>query len=536
MDSGDQQLGVELDAATRARRPLGAALAVAFFLVGLASLDDYGITWDESNSYVAGLQNLEMVRGVLVGEETPDWPFQEIPGYQFVFDALRSLFATQANALFFEPISPLGFHLFNLLLASASLWLLYRLIFELTGRNRIALLGALALAAFPKFLAHSQNNPKDLIALFCFNVSLLLVVRAACRPLRFSVPAGLGLGLALASHVLSVFAIFIAAVWMLAVGKGAWRQRFLRLATVAAVAAPTALICWPWLWAETGARLQWMVEHLTSFTPDEVVLYLGTLYPRADPPWHYSPVLLAASTPLLFLITASIGAFQIRPGAAGRRLAQLALLWVAVLLVSDLLAPSHYGGVRHLLPILPPMAGLVALGINTVWERIRSGSRLAGSLLGIALAAGSVALAVDLVRSHPYHDAYLNVVGRFVWADEPERSLELEVWGGVYKEGAEWLLEHAERGGAVVVPIASHCTLPYLEDRMPVYEMLPSEVEERPIYLMVMTRVSEYTPLIRRATEQLDPIFSVRRGNATYLEIYRLLDGASGSRGGNHGV
>ena len=160
MDRGDPQLGVELDAPTRARRPLGAALAVAFFLVGLVGLDDYGITWDENVSYEAGLQNLEMVRGVLLGEETPGWPFQEILGYQFVFDTLRALFTTQANALFFEPRSLLGFHLFNLLLASASLWLLYRLILELAGRDRIAVLGALALAAFPKFLLTRRTIPR----------------------------------------------------------------------------------------------------------------------------------------------------------------------------------------------------------------------------------------------------------------------------------------------------------------------------------------------------------------------------------------
>ena len=196
---------------------------------------------------------------------------------------------------------------------------------------------------------------------------------------------------------------------------------------------------------------------------------------------------------------------------------------------ADLLAPSHYGGVRHLLPILPAMAGLAALGIDTVWERIRLGSRSARIVLGIALATGTVTLAVDLVRSHPYHDAYLNAVARFVWADEPERSFELEIWGGVYKEGAEWLLENAERGGVVVVPIAMHCARPHLQGRMPVYATLPREVGDRPIYLMIMTRLSDYTPLIRSAKAQLDPIFSVRRGNATYLEIFRLLDSAAGS-------
>ena len=108
VDRGDPQLGVELDAPRRARRPLGAALAVAFFLVGLVGLDDYGITWDENVSYLAGLRNLEMVRGVLLG-------------YQFVFDALRALFTTQANALFFEPGSLLAASTPLLFLITASI-------------------------------------------------------------------------------------------------------------------------------------------------------------------------------------------------------------------------------------------------------------------------------------------------------------------------------------------------------------------------------------------------------------------------------
>ena len=60
---------------------------------------------------------------------------------------------------------------------------------------------------------------------------------------------------------------------------------------------------------------------------------------------------------------------------------------------------------------------------------------------------------------------------------------------------------------------------------MPVYATLPRGVEARPIYLMVMTRVSDYTPLIpaRDGASRSDLLGPAR--NATYLEIYRLLDG-----------
>jgi hypothetical protein len=53
---------------------------------------------------------------------------------------------------------------------------------------------------------------------------------------------------------------------------------------------------------------------------------------------------------------------------------------------------------------------------------------------------------------------------------------------------------------------------------------------------MFMTRVGDYSYLIRLAREHLEPIFSVRRGKATYLEIYRLPQGMPAYPAGNPGV
>ena len=75
------------------------ALAALLFLLGLATLEDYGITWAEEASYTAGVQNLAMIRAFFAGEELPAWFQHEIIGYQFVFDSLRALFATRVGAL-----------------------------------------------------------------------------------------------------------------------------------------------------------------------------------------------------------------------------------------------------------------------------------------------------------------------------------------------------------------------------------------------------------------------------------------------------
>src|SRR5690606_34265872 len=108
-----------------------------------------------------------------------------------------------------------GFHLFHLLLCAASLFLVYRLAVDVSGSVRVGVLSALLLATLPKLVAHSQNNPKDLVALFVYTLFLWSLERAISRAtepaketggpgerLRLLPFAGAGavLGLAFTSH------------------------------------------------------------------------------------------------------------------------------------------------------------------------------------------------------------------------------------------------------------------------------------------------------------------------------------------------
>jgi hypothetical protein len=254
------------------------------------------------------------------------------------------------------------------------------------------------------------------------------------------------------------------------------------------------------------------------------VLYLGELYPGADPPWHYSLVLLLVSTPLLLLTCAVASAGRVRSPQSGP-LVGLALVWLATLLVADLFASARYDGVRHLLPALPAIALLAAVGLQTIWDAAAGARPAVRAAVGTAMAVGALAWAADLVRMHPYHDAYLNGAARLVSGDAPERWTELEIWGASYKEGAAWLAANAEPGATVVVPIAPHCARPYLDN---VVKRVPPERGDAPVYLMFMTRVAKYKDVIRRAEAQLEPVFAIRRGDATLLEIYRLDDAWQG--------
>ena len=124
---GRRIVGAEAGAPSWAARHAGALVAALFLAHGLATLADYGITWDEGESYRAGAQNLRLISAAWSGRPQPSWPWHELPGYQFAGDALRAGFAAVVDRLFWEPGSYLGFHLANLLLAALTVALVARL-------------------------------------------------------------------------------------------------------------------------------------------------------------------------------------------------------------------------------------------------------------------------------------------------------------------------------------------------------------------------------------------------------------------------
>ena len=526
----------------------GLAVSLAFLLVGLAVLDDYGMTWDENESYRAGLQNLRNLRILATGGGGFEWPWHELLGYQFLFDSARAAFALAVGPFLpgplggpvltgpeLAPVPIAAFHLFHLLLSAATLFLTYSVALELSGRVRIGVLSALVLATTPKLVAHAQNNPKDVIGLFVFALSLWAVARAtrAAREGGGRAPfawAGAALGLAFASHVLSAMLVPIAAAWVLWRHPGPLRRRITDLAVLFVVAGAVAFLLWPWLWPDPVFRTARILRRIATYRVPLEVLYLGRTYSWADPPWHYFLVNLLAASPLVLTLTALYGALQARA-----QLTRFALLWFAIPVAVEAFAGARYDGVRHLLVVLPAVALLAAVGLDRLLELARrrtpDAGRRTAARLALALAAAAWAwVAADLVRYHPYQDAYLNPAVRAALGPTAPELFELEYWGSSFKEGAEWLDEHAAPGSRVLVPIAPQCAAPYLDRDLVLVAPDPPTDRAEADYLMVMTRKAVHTPQILEVRERAEPVFTAERLGATLMEVYRL-DAPGGGSG-----
>src|SRR4030095_14144517 len=156
---------------------LSAGFALLFFIFGCFTLDDYGFTWDEEETIHASMEYLKILPKILKGQPVPNWPFHEIPGYSFILDLARGSFATVfwQKLMWVDKIK--AFHFYQLILSSLTVFFVCQIPLLLTGSKRLLVFVGGAFVLFPQFIAHSQNNPKDLPALFVFTMTTYLVLR-----------------------------------------------------------------------------------------------------------------------------------------------------------------------------------------------------------------------------------------------------------------------------------------------------------------------------------------------------------------------
>jgi hypothetical protein len=149
---------------------------------------------------------------------------------------------------------------------------------------------------------------------------------------------------------------------------------------------------------------------------------------------------------------------------------------------------------------------------------------------GWAIVAVAIGLAVwETARIHPYQSAYLNPVASGLGGERTDEWVEVEYWGHAFKEGAEWLNEHTESDALVYVPFGDHVAAHYLAQE-PESQLTAAEFVDpsRPRYLMFITRRALYTRIMHHAEIHWEPVFEIRRQDATLLRIYRNQAPSSG--------
>lgn len=457
---------------------IGIIITLTFLLLHLLLSDSYGLTWDFHHIFFAGLKFIghpltgDLVANIPFGKPSP-WDMFDVP-----FGQIMPMLSALGYVWFYEKLHILpfdtAFHLSTIVLGSLGILILYLFLLESYG-FRIALLGALFLALYPRYFADTQNNIKDTPQAVVFALAVWLFWRFVnFRKITDLLLASLVFALGFNIKINSVFILVVAFVWiiwLIATKSGAKLHIALSALPLKKIypiliyfplAIILALLGWIISWQNPIQELLYIPKFFQENTKNLEALYFGKWYcSTVNIPWHYPLGYLAIVTPLPILLFSVFGLVVLVKQTIQRTkpASALIILWFFVP-ISRFVLPNMgvLDGIRHFLEVVYPLSAMATVGFVTFLNslnrfRIKKLNLIISGILIIYLCV------INFIY-HPYQIAYFNsLVGgiKGAWG-----KFDIDYWGTSQKQAAIWLNENAPKDSVVYVFMVPDIVAKYL--------------------------------------------------------------------------
>ncbi len=435
------------------------AIAVLVLIAAIAAFTfrDYGLGWDDYTQSQYGDLLVSLFASGFTDKRALS--FVNVYMYGGGFDLIAALAAK---------VLPFGLFATRRLVGAAigliGLFVTWRLGRRIGG-PLAGLAALLLLAACPLYFGHMFVNSKDGPFATVMALALLGIVRAFDEYPR-ATPAtialcGVGVGLAVGSRVLGGFAVvdvLLALMFLLFVRSReiALKPALCECASFLTAFIPGAILAylvmglvWPWSVLAPLNPIRAAAYFSHDFEKPWRELFDGRLIPITQMPRSYVPTLVALKLPELMLalgICGTIGGIVVvgrkDRSTVGRRAALVTVLLAAILpvLVTIVVRPYLYNGIRHLLFVVPPLAALGGLAAGWIAPRLRQYGASAMAAGSLAFIAGIASPIVDMVRLHPYeYTDYNHVAGGVRGA---QADFMLDYWGLSLTQASRRLLAY----------------------------------------------------------------------------------------------
>lgn len=439
---------------------IGLTVTVIYLLVNLFIINDYGVTWDFTYHFNAGLWHLKKPLTV--------------PGFtMFSWGPLTDLLPTLGLILFSEKIHLLAwdsaYNLYGLLIGVLGIGILFYFAYKLID-FKTALVASLTLALMPRYFGHLHNNMKDIPQAVFFCLSLILFWKLTKRQnLKNLLMAILAVAYAFNTKFNAFFVLIIAFIWLFPVflnpAGGIKKNKYLLFFFL--LSPLVSYIVWSLFWTNPWERLLDAYHSATTTTINMPVLYFGKIYQSGyNIPWHYPFGMFLATSPAVISIFFLFGLFSILRHANNRNL-QLVALWF-IIPISIFLLPRMIviDDIRHFMEVIFPFSLISALGfwefISLVTKHKTIGKKNAAGLTWGVLIIYIVYLAFQTAKSHPYQTSYFSeIVGGTAGA---EGKFDIDFWASSYKETAKYLNKNALPSSKIITAMAPDIFKLYLRD------------------------------------------------------------------------
>ncbi len=408
-----------------------------FLVVGVAVHADYGVSADEAAVRKFGSDAFHYLFGHGPVPAELDWSFFNPAIPMLLHGIERLLGLTDGAEIWFMR------HFATFIFFFLTIVAFYRIARIRYDDWKLPLLGSVMFMLSPRLFAHGFYNPKDIPALFLFTMSawtlLIFLERRKWWTLLIHI---VFTALLISTRVFGLMIPVLAMVFLW-VDCSKSRRRIAALTTVYVASLLLVLIVvWPLLWHDPIRGI--INAFLSSTSRSGGGFYFGESFSSSGVPWHYLPVWIAVTTPVMYSLFFLIGfvTLWIRCMRNPLCLMQekqptgLALLWFTLPVAALMILPiGIFDEWRHMLFLYPAFLLIALEGV--MWIGMTTKKKwIAPALIGLQIASTGA----WMIRNHPFEYAYFSIPARFI-----DGQFDLDYWGLSYRGGLEWIARNDAR-------------------------------------------------------------------------------------------
>lgn len=497
-------------------------ITLLYFLINLAIINDYGVTWDYTYHFNAGLWHFKKPL------TDPDFVMGPSP-------PLSDILPVFSLILFHEKWSILPFdaayNLYSVILGSLGVGILY-LVTNSLFNQQIAFFSSLILALLPRYFGHLHNNMKDIPQAVFYTLSIWMFWRLIKSPKIFNLlVAALTFSLAYNSKVNAIFILVTAFLYLFFtfISKYFIRNSYRTLLNIKILSyfilSPLfALILWFSFWDNPIGRLLEASHSYTTSTTNMPVLYFGKIfYSGQNIPWHYPIGIISVTTPIMisiFFLLGFINLFIYSKFPKKNRL--FILLWFLVPL-SRYLKPHMIviDDIRHFMEVVFPFAVISGFGAYRLIEFLKR-----KVMINTAVCLFVFYLIFQNVSYHPYQTSYFGeLIGGIKGADG---KFDIEFWASAYKPALQYLNKYVPQNSKIIVAMAPDIAKLYLRQDLTInldQKNLPgadSKIYSESDYTVILNRQSFFDRYgISAYLAQNQPIYTLSKYRVPLVYIFK---------------
>ena len=419
-----------------------------FFVIGLFSFKDYGISWDEKMSRGVGFLN-----GKYILENFFSEIYQKIiyANENIKFDKLENYnlynYPERAYGVSFElPMALIEFisnikdidkvfllrHFITFTIFFISSIFFYKHLINLEYDKFTALIGFGILVTTPRIFAESFYNSKDIILMSYMIIShyygfKLIQKEKTSYLLLFSFFTALSAGL----RIIGLANLFFYVLVLI------YKKKKLNLYFNAKLLISTFLILyfiWPFLWEKPIENFLFAIKFFSEVPwQGNKVFYLGNFFNSDNLPWHYTIVWMLVTIPLVYIIIFIFGVIKLfkKNNIFQFNIYYCYLVYLILpLALVILLKPIQIDGWRHFYFLYPV---LIIMVLN-IFNLIKNEKKI---FLKYVLIINIIYISIWNLYNHPHQYLYFNNLFSF----KSIKYFEKDYWGLSNKKLIEEILK-----------------------------------------------------------------------------------------------